>query len=289
IKDYIFKTIFSSIYLSLNWREFLCSAGGIFKVFSDVLNPSEMAVLFFAIYGTNFNLPDDIAIQFSYLFGSLQYGLPQDFTYAEYARKGFSELIAVTLINLLILLGNMNLVKLSGSRADKAVQLLNTFLVIGTVIMLLSAHFRMSLYEEAYGLTYLRVLTHAFMGYLLVLFAATLYKIWIPKLSLLKSFIVISLLAYTLLNYLNIDSLIAKNNIARYQQGNPIDILYLTTLSYEAVPQLVDFMQNTSERELAEKLENGLTSKKEALEKAIPWQSFNLSRDRARKTLFPPD
>jgi len=40
---------------------------------------------------------------------------------------------------------------------------------------------------------------------------------------------------------------------------------------------------------LAEKLENGLTSKKQALEKAIPWQSFNLSRDRARKILFPPD
>ena len=90
----------------------------------------------------------------------------------------------------------------------------------------------------------------------------------------------------TLLNYLNIDRLIAENNIARYQQGNPIDILYLTTLSYEVVPQLVNFMQNTSERELAEKLEKGLTSKKQALEKEIPWQSFNLSRDRARKILF---
>ena len=227
-----------------------------------------------------------IAIQFSYLFGSLQYGLPQDFTYAEYARKGFFELLAVTLINLVVLLGNMNFVKASGSRADKAVKLLNTVLVIGTMLMLLSAHFRMSLYEEAYGLTYLRVLTHAFMGYLLVLFVATLSKIWVLKLGLLKSFIVISLLAYTLLNYLNIDRLIAENNIARYQQGNPIDILYLTTLSYEVVPQLVNFMQNTSERELAEKLEKGLTSKKQALEKEIPWQSFNLSRDRARKILF---
>jgi len=60
-----------------------------------------------------------IAIQFSYLFGSLRYGLPQNFTYAQYARKGFFELVAVTLINLIILLGAMNFTKASGSKLDK--------------------------------------------------------------------------------------------------------------------------------------------------------------------------
>ena len=39
---------------------------------------------------------------------SLRYGLPHDFTYAQYARKGFFELVVITLINLVILLGNMN-------------------------------------------------------------------------------------------------------------------------------------------------------------------------------------
>lgn len=117
-----------------------------------------------------------IAIQFSYLFGSLTDGLPRDFTFAQYARKGFFELVAVTLINLVLLTGNMYFVKASGKKLDRAVKILNTILVMSTFIMLLSAHFRMSLYEDAYGFTYLRVLTHAFMGYLLCCLSYHLLK-----------------------------------------------------------------------------------------------------------------
>jgi hypothetical protein len=227
-----------------------------------------------------------IAIQFSYLFGSLQSGLPDNFTYAEYARKGFFELVVVTLINLVILLGNINFVKESGSMLGKVVKVLNTALVVSTIIMLLSAHFRMFLYEEAYGFTYLRVLTHAFMGYLFVLFVVTLTKIWHQALPLLKSYIVISIVAYSLVNYINIDSLIVKNNIERYNKGNPIDIMYLTKLSYDAVPQLVDFMNSTSNQGLAKQLENELKYKKQVLERATPWQSFNISKYRARLAWF---
>lgn len=227
-----------------------------------------------------------IAVQFSYLFGSLTDGLPQNFTYAQYARKGFFELVAVTVINLVILIGNMNFVKASGRKIDKVVRALNTALVISTFIMLLSAHLRMSLYEEAYGFTYLRILTHVFMGYLFVLVTVSLAKIWRHSIPLLKSFIVISIVAYTLLNYINVDQLIVKNNIERYNKGNPIDISYLTTLSYDAVPQLVDFMNGTTDRELAMKLENELKHKKDVLAKATPWQSFNISKYRAKESLI---
>jgi hypothetical protein len=224
-----------------------------------------------------------ITIQFSYLFGSLNYGLPTDFTYAEYARKGFFELVLITIINLAILLGNLYFGKVSGSRIDKAVKVLNSVLVVSTLIMLLSAHFRMSLYEEAYGFTYLRVLTHAFMIYLFVLFIATLVKIWYKPLILLKFYIVISIAAYTLVNYINVDRLIVINNIERYDKGYSLDIDYLTTLSYDAVPLLIDFRNKTSDQELVKQLENGLQSKKQALEKTTPWQSLSISRSRAQK------
>lgn len=226
-----------------------------------------------------------IAIQFSYLFGSLTDGLPTNFTYAQYARKGFFELVAVTLINLVILLGNLNFIKASGRKIDKVVRLLNTILVVSTFIMLLSAHFRMSLYEEAYGFTYLRILTHAFMGYLFVLFSLSLVKIWRQSVPLLKSFLIVSIVAYTILNYINIDKIIVKNNIERYNQGAPIDISYLTTLSYDALPQLVDFMNGTTDSTLENNLEEGLKSKEEYLAKTRPWQSFNISEYNAMKSL----
>ena len=247
--------------------------------FLDPITTSTMLLLIDLLYAVF------MAIQFSYLFGSLRYGLPQNFTFAQYARKGFFELVAVTLINLIILLGTMNFTKSSGSKLNKVVKILNTALVASTFVMLLSAHFRMSMYEDVYGFTYLRVLTHAFMGYLFVLFVITLVKIWRQTEHLLKYYLVISVVAYTLINYINIDSIIVKNNLERYNKGNPIDILYLTTLSYDVVPKLVDLEKKTSDQMLANQLEKGLSHKKQVLEKEQPWQSFNISRYRARTVL----
>lgn len=225
-------------------------------------------------------------IQFSYLFGSLSIGLPDNFTYAQYARRGFFELVAVTLINLVILLGNINFIKAVGARVDKAAKVLNSALVVCTLIMLFSAHFRMSLYEEAYGYTYLRVLTHAFMLFLFALLAATLYKVWKEKMSLLKAYIVISIIAYTGINYANIDVVIAKKNIERYTVEKSIDISYLTSLSDDAVPYLVKFMESGPDKEFAKQLENMLYERKERLErKSSTWQSFNVARYRARTQL----
>lgn len=226
-----------------------------------------------------------IAIQFSYLFGSLTDGLPRDFTFAQYARKGFFELVAVTLINLVLLTGNMYFVKASGKKLDRAVKILNTILVMSTFIMLLSAHFRMSLYEDAYGFTYLRVLTHAFMGYLFVLFVVSFTKIWRQSIPLFKSFVVISIIAYTLLNYINVDKIIVKENIARCTEGKPIDVYYLTTLSYDAIPPLVEFMDTTHDLSLITPFNNGLNNKKTVLNRQTPWQSFNLSKYRAQESL----
>lgn len=247
--------------------------------FLDPITVATLLILIDALYVVF------IAIQFSYLFGSLSGGLPDNFTYAQYARKGFFELVIVTLINLVILLGNINFVKTSGRKIDKIVKILTTTLVVSTLIMLLSAHLRMSLYEEAYGFTYLRILTHAFMGYLLVLFSLSLAKVWRPSVPLLKSFLLLSIVAYTLLNYINIDKIIVKNNIERFNQGAPIDISYLTTLSYDAVPPLVDFMNSTTDSTLENNLEKGLKSKKDFLAKVRPWQSFNISKYNAKKSL----
>ena len=51
-------------------------------------------------------------IQFTYLFGSISSFLPEGVTYAEYARRGFFELVAVTLINVSILIIIINLTKI---------------------------------------------------------------------------------------------------------------------------------------------------------------------------------
>lgn len=226
-----------------------------------------------------------ISIQFSYLFGSLSYALPQGFTYAQYARKGFFELVVVTVINLVLVLAAIYFVKPTDTRILTTVKVLNTLLVVCTFMILLSAHFRMTLYENVYGFTYLRILTHAFMAYLFVLYSVTLCRIWLKRQRLLKSFILISLAAYMVINFMNIDRIIVNNNIERYNNGCIIDIVYLTNLSYDAVVPLVDFMNSTSDQKLAGELKTALDNKRQWLDRDTSWQSYNISENRARQSL----
>lgn len=225
-----------------------------------------------------------VAIQFAYLFGGASFALPSDFTFSEYARRGFFELITVTLINIALLAAFIGLTKKGGSKNGIASNILYTLMTVCTLIMLFSAHFRMSLYEEAYGYTYLRMLTHAFMAFLAVLFAITLFKIWIDRMSLLKPYIITAVIAFVIVNYMNVDVLIARGNIDRFYKTGKIDVAYLTGLSNDAVPEIAR-LAGCKDLQVAEAVGKYLDEKKKELSKAKPWQSFNIAESRARKAL----
>ncbi len=226
-----------------------------------------------------------VVIQFAYLFGGTNLALPPDFTYSEYARRGFFELVAVTLLNLGILLLNISFTREDGKVINLLNQILNSILIVCTMIMLYSAHYRMSLYEAVYGFTYLRILTHAFMVFIFALLAAAMFKVWRQKVSLIKAYAVIALIAYTTINYINIDVIIAKENIKRYNSKvSSIDAAYLTHLSHDSVPWLVTLLDNKNP-DTAIKIENNLYKRKKVLESKHSWQSFNISEYRARVIL----
>ena len=225
------------------------------------------------------------AIQFTYLFGGEEVirSIP-DYTYAEYARRGFSELIVVTVINLSILLIGLRFTKNDG-KLDRLVLALRCLLVLCTVIMLYSAHLRLKLYEDAYGYTYARIFAHTFIGFLFTLFMLTLYKLWRRELPLLKAFAVAALLAYTTLNYVNIDAIIAQRNIDRYFRTGKIDLDYLQELSYDAMPELTRLSAD-SYGDMAAKAEAVLLRDKQAeLNSESPWQSYNFSKAKAKRIL----
>lgn len=224
-------------------------------------------------------------IQFAYLFGGV---VPSALTYSEYARRGFFELNLVTLINLAVLLGNINLKKEGSHGVNLAVKILNSLLVACTAVMLVSAHYRMLMYEEAYGYTYLRVLTHSFMAFILVLLLIALVKVWNERLVLLKAYIVTALVAYLMVNYMNIDVIIAKNNMNRYQETHKVDAYYLASLSCDAVPIILPLLDDP-DKQISTDVMNGLYNKKTRLEQDKSWQSFNISKYRAEKILMKYD
>ena len=117
-------------------------------------------------------------VQFTYLFGGT---LPIDLTYSEYARDGFGQFVAVTMINF-TLLG----LSLSKSEPGRAIKALQTLLIAASLIVLASAAWRMLLYVGAYGLTIRRVLPLWLMIYFVFLAVVGVVRVYREKTPFLR-------------------------------------------------------------------------------------------------------
>ncbi|PFO06895.1 hypothetical protein COJ85_06490 [Bacillus sp. AFS076308] len=219
-------------------------------------------------------------VQFRYFFsGSLQ----GDYTYAEYARKGFFELLFVTLINLSITIVVLSLGESGKNGVKRLRQVLLTILVLSSGVLLTSAFIRLSMYEEAYGFTFTRVLSHSFMIFLVVIFTYTLVKIWVEKLSLFHFYFITALIYYTTINVIDLDRIVVKENITRYEETGKIDANYLGSLSATGVLGLIELYERG---ENIPHLKTILRDKqKEVRAESHTWQSYNLKRERASQKL----
>lgn len=117
-------------------------------------------------------------LQFAYLFGDT---LPVTMTYSGYARDGFGQFLAVTLINF-TLLG----LSLSKSEPGKTIKVLQTLLIAASLIVLASASWRMLMYIDAYGLTIRRILPLWLMTYFIFLAVVGVIRVFREKVPFLR-------------------------------------------------------------------------------------------------------
>ena len=164
-------------------------------------------------------------------------------TYSEYARRGFFQLLTVSLITLALILA-LDFLTDRQSVRSRAVFLLGAgLMIVMTIVILASAYFRMQLYELAYGFTTLRVYPHIFMIWLAVLFAYFLIFLLANRTRYVATGVVITSLGFVVtMNLLNPDSFIVRQNIARYEAGETLDAAYLGTLSADAIPALMPLL-----------------------------------------------
>lgn len=246
--------------------------------FKIVLDPIITATVLVAI---NMVYVLFVMVQFSYLFGAGEGMLPEGASYADYARSGFFELIVVTAINFVLLMGTL----MFSAKGQGLLQRINNvmlyILVVCSCVMLYSAYMRLVLYEEAYGYTYIRFLVHAFMIFLGILLIIAGLRINFPSIPLAKFYIVLGLLSYVIMNYVGMDIIIAQKNMERYKDSGVMDEAYLQSLSTDAIPTLIQF----SREEHVIMDEHLAVRWKELSERDDDWPSFNLSEYRAEKAL----
>ena len=212
-------------------------------------------------------------------------GNMQDFDYASYARQGFFQLMAVSIINLAIIL-----VTSKRNEINKKItytKIMNLCLAVFTLIILVSSFYRMYLYEQEYGYTFLRLMVYVSLITEAILIIPTVLYILDFKINLTKTYFVVIIVMYIIVNYINIDNIIAKRNIDRYfedQTGTyELDMNYLETLSIDAVGQ-VERLKGTNDEFLEFQVRVFLDNAKTEVEN-ITWQNFNINRAIARSEL----
>jgi hypothetical protein len=233
----------------------------------DWVLPVGALVLLFAVF---------VAVQIKTLFaGDEHVVVTPDLTYADHARGGFWQLLAVTVLTLGVIAVVARLARLDSPTDRRWLRAVLGALSVLTLVIVASALARMWLYQQAYGFTVLRVLVSAcevWLGvvYLLVLAAGVRLEAgWLARAVVGTGFAALVGLAA-----LNPERFIAERNIDRYHATHEIDVRYLSRLSDDAVPALAALPEELRACALQ-------------FRRVEPddWRSWNLARRQARDAL----
>jgi len=220
-----------------------------------------------------------VGVQFVVLFGSDDYVLrTTGLTYAEYARSGFWQLLAVTALALGVLALGSRWAPARTPAERIAKRGLLAALALLTLVVVASAINRMWLYQQAYGFTVLRLLVLTCelwlgAGFLLALVAVLRLR---PG-GLSRPMVAVGMLALLGLAVLDAERFIAAHNVARWSETGKLDTSYLGHLSADAVPALVDLPPAVRDCILVD-IGDGLATPDD-------WRSTNVAREAARAEL----
>ena len=232
-----------------------------------------------------------LVIQFRYFFGGEANISETGFTYSEYARRGFGELITVAVLSLGIYYLFHSITKLETKNLKRRFSIFSLLIFIQVLVMLFSSYQRLVLYEQAYGFSRLRTYSHLFLPWLAVLIIVVI----ILELVQRQGHFALSLLIFatgfvTTCMLYNIDGFIARQNIQRAtissQEGYALDFYYISELSSDAVPVIFEgFMANDPATE--DLLGANLACRWSSLQSSEvrTWQSYNLSYQNAKSLL----
>ncbi|MGH2618984.1 MAG: DUF4153 domain-containing protein [Anaerolineales bacterium] len=226
-----------------------------------------------------------VAIQFAYLFGGEANITAAGYTYSEYARRGFGELVWAAFLSLGLILALAHLSRREAARQRTTFNALGAGLIAMLGVTLASGLMRLLLYENAYGFTRLRTYTHVFIFWLaalLVVFALLLLR---ERLRMLAPASVVAGFGFVAtLGLINVDGFIADRNLVRLQASGELDVVYLAQLTGDAIPTLAGGLSEASPPELLAYLacQEAIRTEQQS---DMGWQSWHWGRFAAARAL----
>lgn len=177
-----------------------------------------------------------VYIQIKYLFGGTTFVLGNGITIAEYARSGFFELVRVLILAAILIIGTHRSFAHHGSHW--VINSLQALFIAQIGVVAASALYRMGIYQDTYGFTTLRLYVewfiYAVMGALVFSGIALITKMQFRR--FFQSMVAAIVVVAALVSLINVDVVIARENIGRFKEGKPLDMNYLSSLSRDAAP-----------------------------------------------------
>ncbi len=233
-----------------------------------------------------------VVLQLAYLFGGRDTLAVAGMTYADYARRGFFELVAVA-----VLAGTLVVCLDLAVRWRSRAQLAAGVVLLGlTAVVLASALVRLRLYQDAYGWTELRFVVLVAIGWLAVALGLTAWLVATRRTRwTLHVLGILVLVTVAGMSVVGPQSFVADRNLARALDPSLVpaggrsglDRAYLASLGDEAIPAVVasvDRLPLADRLDLERFLARRATDLR--LDPALQgWPSFNVTRERARAAL----
>ena len=238
--------------------------------------------------------------QLAYFFSAFKGILPDgyDLTASEYARKGFYEMFAVCVINILL----VGLIFAFVKRKNIVHKILSAFVSLFSVLLIVIAMQKMRLNVATYGLSRNRLFVCVFLLMALVVIAFLIAHIFMPKLKYMQAVIIACSVIFIAFSFCDVDACVARYNINAYQNGQieTLDFDTLNDLSSSAIPYIADLADNAKDKETAKKASNCIaqwsvnnsnsdwfkvSGGKLVRNKSIDFRDFTLSRQRTRDSV----
>ena len=162
-------------------------------------------------------------VQIAVLFTGGENLLPEGYTYARYAREGFFQLLAVSAMNVLLVI-----ISQRRFESSRALRILLCLVSGCTYVMELSSAWRMILYVQVYGFTFLRLLVLWFLLVLAIVLGGAVATVFRPDFRLFRFTLTVCLVCWLLFAFARPDNLAAKYNLRRFgsNENTVADIHY---------------------------------------------------------------
>ena len=226
-----------------------------------------------------------VIVQFRYLFGGSSWvEVTPGLTYAAYARAGFFQLVAAVALAVGWLLAAHSLLGERSLRARATFGGLASVHLLLLMVVVASAIQRMQAYQDAYGLTEMRVVVTAVLVWLTVIvvwFGVTVLTGRRDRFAF--GGLVTAFLLVGALQFVNPAGLVARHNLDRIAQPVEVDVEHLNSLGSDAAPVLVarlDELPDEAQCSVASRLLHEWGP-----ERPGDWRSFNWSESRARRAV----